>query len=131
VQFAKHTCQACASREACTRSKAKGRTLKLRSREEHIARQTRAQEQTQSAFLERYNRRAGVEGTISQGVRACGLRQTRYIGLSRTHYGNVLAALGINIKRLDAWWHDKPRAKTRSSSFQKLELLPAQVAGSL
>jgi len=35
---------------------------------------------------QRYKRRAGVEGTISQGVRALGLRRTRYRGLSKEHH---------------------------------------------
>ena len=32
----------------------------------------------------RYARRAGVEGTLSQGVRAFGLRRGRYRGLAKT-----------------------------------------------
>ena len=32
-----------------------------------------------------YARRAGIEGTISQGVRAFGLRRTRYRGQAKTH----------------------------------------------
>ena len=36
--------------------------------------------------------RAGVEGSLSQGVRIAGLRQARYIGLAKTH-------LQHNVKR--------------------------------
>src|SRR5215471_18865837 len=36
-----------------------------------------------------YKRRAGVEGTLSQGVRAFGLRRTRYGGLAKTHVQHV------------------------------------------
>ena len=34
------------------------------------------------AWKERYHVRAGVEGTLSQGVRAFGMRRSRYIGLA-------------------------------------------------
>ena len=36
------------------------------------------------AWQERYQVRAGVEGTVSQGVRAFGMRRSRYIGLAKT-----------------------------------------------
>jgi hypothetical protein len=36
-----------------------------------------------------YSKRAGIEGTISQGVRTLGLRCTRYLGLIKTHLGHV------------------------------------------
>ena len=35
------------------------------------------------AWKERYQVRAGVEGTLSQGVRAFGMRRSRYIGLAK------------------------------------------------
>ena len=67
-----------------------------------------------------YNRRAGIEGTISQGVRAFGLRQTRYRGLAKTHLQHVATAAAINIDRLIAWLDEVPRAATRTSSFAAL-----------
>ena len=36
-----------------------------------------------SDFSREYARRAGIEGTISPGVRACGLRRSRYVGEAR------------------------------------------------
>jgi hypothetical protein len=44
----------------------------------------RKQQQTKN-WSKRYSRRAGVEGTISQGVRALGLRNSRYVGLDKVH----------------------------------------------
>ncbi len=35
--------------------------------------------------MKTYNKRAGIEGSISQGVRRSALRQSRYIGLAKTH----------------------------------------------
>jgi transposase len=43
-----------------------------------------------------------VEGTISQAVRAFGLRRTRYIGLAKTHLQHVLTAIAFNLARLNA-----------------------------
>ena len=37
-----------------------------------------------------YQRRAGVEGTLSQGVRAFGLRRCRYLGLAKAHLQHVI-----------------------------------------
>ena len=69
---------------------------------------------------QRYQCRAGVEGTLSQGVRAFGLRQTRYRGLEKTHLQHIAIAAAINIDRLVAWLDARPRAKTRTSRFAAL-----------
>ena len=60
------------------------------------------------------------EGTISQGVRASGLRRTRYRGATKAHLQNVAIAAAINIDRLVAWFEGRPRAKTRISRFAAL-----------
>src|SRR5262249_31959465 len=67
-----------------------------------------------------YKRRAGVEGTLSQGVRAFGLRRTRYWGLAKTHLQHVAIAAAINIDRIVAWLDERPRAQTRTSRFAAL-----------
>jgi hypothetical protein len=36
------------------------------------------------AWKKQYRVRAGVEGTLSQGVRAFGMRQSRYVGFAKT-----------------------------------------------
>src|SRR5256885_16670545 len=68
----------------------------------------------------RYGRRAGIEGTISQGVRAFGLRRSRYRGLARTHLQHVATAAAIDLQRLAAWFRAAPRAATRTSRFATL-----------
>ncbi|WP_408288796.1 transposase [Paraburkholderia aspalathi] len=67
-----------------------------------------------------YARRAGVEGTLSQGVRAFGLRRTRYRGLAKTHLQEVATATAMNVQRVAAWWTKRPREATRSSRFARL-----------
>ena len=69
---------------------------------------------------ELYHCRAGIEGTISQGVRAFGMRRTRYRGLDKTHLQHVAIAAAINIDRLVAWFDGRPLAKTRISRFAAL-----------
>jgi hypothetical protein len=69
---------------------------------------------------QQYKRRAGIEGTLSQGVRAFGLRQTRYRGLSKTHLQNIAIAAAMNFDRLVNWLTGVPRAKTRVSRFAAL-----------
>jgi transposase len=69
---------------------------------------------------QRYQRRAGIEGTISQGVRAFGLRRSRYRGLSKTQLQNIAVAAALNIDRIVNWLNKVPRAKTRVSRFAAL-----------
>jgi transposase len=76
---------------------------------------------------ELYKRRAGIEGTLSQGVRTFGLRRTRYRGLPKTHLQHVAIAAAINVERIVAWCDDRPRATTRISRFAALA--PAHACG--
>jgi len=48
------------------------------------ATQLARQRQTTPEFKARYAIRAGVEGTLSHGVRAFDLREARYIGSAKT-----------------------------------------------
>jgi transposase len=62
----------------------------------------RQREQTEE-FKEYYKKRAGIEGTISQGVRAFGLRCSRYLGQAKTALQHIAIAVAINLVRLGAW----------------------------
>jgi len=120
VEFDKHTCGPCPVRADCTRAKHTGRRLRLPPQDQYEA---LAAAQTWSASAEgqqQYKRRAGVEGTLSQGVRAFGLRRTRYRGLPKTHLQHVATAAAINIDRIVAWLDKRPRAMTRISRFAAL-----------
>src|ERR687886_59766 len=120
VAFDKQTCGTCPVRPCCTRAKHTGRRLRLPPQDQYEA---LAAAQTWSASEEGqqcYKRRAGVEGTLSQGVRAFGLRRTRYWGLAKTHVQHVAIAAAINIDRIVAWLDERPRAMTRLSRFATL-----------
>jgi transposase len=77
-----------------------------------------------ATYAQGYARRAGIEGTISQGVRRCGLRRSRYVGRAKTHLGHALAAAALNYTRMAEWLAGTPRAKTRPSPFAILMTLP-------
>ena len=92
----------------------------FRPREQYEALQKARQLLESEEGKQLYNRRAGIEGTISQGVRAFGMRQTRYRGLAKTHIQHIATAAAINLERLIAWFNDVPRETTRTSRFATL-----------
>ncbi len=67
-----------------------------------------------------YARRAGIEGTLSHGIRACGLRRSRHLGAPKTYLQHVLMATAINLALIGHWLMDMPVAKTRTSAFENL-----------
>jgi DDE family transposase len=125
VVFARTTCAACPCRADCTRSQTSGRVLHLRPQEAQEALLARRQEQETPAFRQLYAMRAGIEGTLSQGVRGMGLRQARYLGLQKTHLQHTLTAVAINVVRIDAFLTDTPQGQTRRSAFSALASHPA------
>lgn len=120
IGFHRKTCAVCTSRSLCTRAKADPRELTVRPRPQHQALQTVRRQQETEAWRARYGKRAGIEGTLSQAVRAFGLRQCRYVGLPKTKLQHVFTAIAINVVRFDAWLTDRPLAKTRQSAFASL-----------
>ena len=65
--------------------------------------QAARQRQETAAFKAQYALRAGVESTLSQGVRRFDLRRSRYIGLARTHLQQTLNAIAMNVVRIIDW----------------------------
>jgi transposase len=129
IKFSTKDCSPCPHRARCIRSRKASprRTITVRRRDQYEAlRVAREREQT-DAYAEEYARRAGVEGTLSQAVRRCGLRRSRYVGLARTHLGHVLTATAVNFVRIGEWLAGTPRAKTRRPRFATV-LAPAAAA---
>ena len=124
IKFSGADCAICPSRAQCIDPRAKcevpRRSLTIRPEAQyHALRAARHRERT-PGFAALYRRRAGIEGTISQAVRACRLRRTRDIGLAKTHLGHILTAVAVNVLRIGAWLAGVPRAKTRRSAFVTL-----------
>src|SRR6266478_5138090 len=118
--FSRHDCQACPARPVCTQAQQQGRQVRLQPRDQYEALTAARAWYASEEGSERYKQRAGVEGTLSQGVRAFGLRRTRYWGVAKTHLQHVATAAAINIDRIVAWLDERPRAMTRISRFAAL-----------
>ncbi len=121
VRFEISDCRTCSARERCTRSAAPHpRQLFLKPQVQSEALQAMRERIASEEGKELYKTRAGIEGTLSQAIRTCGLRQARYRGLAKTHLQHVATAAALNVARLDAWWQGRPHALTRKSRFARL-----------
>jgi transposase len=121
VRFAMADCGGCASRALCTRSQQRPRVLQIPPREQYEALWAARAWSTSVQGKQLYARRAGIEGTLSQGVRAYGLRRSRYRGMAKTHLQHVATAVAINADRVVAWLEGRPQATTRTSRFAALQ----------
>jgi transposase len=117
IQFERSQCGGCGDRQSCTRARGGARVLKVRPQEQHEALQAARAGQETEAFKQHYKRRAGIEGTISQGTHGFDLRYARYRGLAKTALQHVFVALALKLARLVAWWDERPKAQTRPSRF--------------
>lgn len=125
IRFARSDCQACPVRSQCTRSTTAGRTLTLLPTQAvYEARRDALQRQATAAFWTQYQARAGVEGTISQGVRRTGLRRARYRGQAKLHLQHCAEVAALDAIRLVDYLADAPPAGTRRSHLDRV-LAPA------
>src|SRR5215218_9490551 len=120
VQFSRSDCGACAARAACASAKTARRVMQFHQREEYEALRAARARAEDPAWLERYHKRAGVEGTLSQGIRAFGMRQSRYIGLAKTGLQEACTGAAMNVSRAVSWLDGATRAKTRVTRFAAL-----------
>jgi len=95
--------------------------MTVRPREQYEALKAARERQSTATFAQEYARRAGIEGTLSYGVWACGLLRSRYSGLARTHVQHVLTAAAMHLARVARWLADEPRARTRRSPLRRLQ----------
>ena len=118
--FSMTDCTPCPMRSRCTKAKKAARTLTLRSREQdELLRELRQFQQTDQ-WKRIYGYRSGIEGTISQTVRAFDLRRCRYRGIAKAELQNLLIATAVNLTRLDAWLSGTPLGRTRTSHLAAL-----------
>jgi transposase len=120
IRFKNEDCLNCLSRTTCVRNKKAGRSLQIPRREMYEALERTRRKLASSEGRNEYRKRAGIEGTISQGVRRGTLRRTRYRGLEKTHLQEVATATAINIVRAVNFLNLEPPAKTRVSRFARL-----------
>jgi transposase len=118
--FSRTDCGACAVRTLCTSAKEARRSVYFHPRAEYEALNKARARMNDPAWIERYHIRAGIEGTLSQGVRAFGMRRSRYIGLAKTRLQQVCTAATLNASRVAHWAAGERRAKTRVTRFAAL-----------
>jgi transposase len=124
ITFGTSACAACVCRAQCTRSAKQPRSLLVRERDHFVALQAARERQHTELFKAQYARRAGIEGTIAQGVHTGDLRRSRYIGLVKTRLMHLLLGAALNFMRVAAWLAETPRARTRQSAFAALAGAP-------
>ena len=116
-------------RSACTSSKEAARQITVKPQAQHEAIEAARKRQETQEYKTLYALRAGVESTISQGVRRFDLRRSRYIGLARTQLQQTIMATAMNLVRLANWFRkgavDPP--KRRPGHFSRLA--PAPMVG--
>jgi transposase len=125
IKFSAKDCGPCPARARCI--KAKRRSITVRPRDQYAALQAARSREVSPEYRAEYNRRVGIEGTISQGVRACGLRRLRYLGEAKAHLEHVATAAAINLARITDWLAERPLEVTKASTFAKL-MAPAVAA---
>ena len=128
IKFAARDCSPCPVRHLCTHAAKQPRALAVRTERTFAALQKARERQQTPGFKEVYAKRAGIEGTLSQGVRAFGLRRSRYVGEAKTHLQHLMIAVALNIVRLFSWSEDRPREQTRCSRFAALAPSPLATA---
>jgi transposase len=119
IRFAPADCDHCPVRGRCVAS-TRARMLLIRPPPHYAALNAARRRQHTAEFKEQYTRRAGIEGTVSQGVSLGDLRRTRYRGLAKTRVLHLLIATALNFVRVAAWLAERPRAQTRVSAFARL-----------
>jgi transposase len=118
IHFRHADCMACAARSRCTTTDRRSITVQQQTAQQAL---TAARgRQASGDFPARYAMRAGIEGTISQGVRHTGMRTARYRGLAKTHLQHVLTGCAINLIRLAAWFAGDRPTQTRQSAYARL-----------
>jgi len=97
IEWNPSVCQACPLGRQCLGAGQTHRTLRVG--EWHELLQARRREMRTEAFAQDMHHRNGIEGTLSELVRAYGLRRARYRGLARVRLQNYFIGAACNVRR--------------------------------
>jgi hypothetical protein len=120
IKFSKTDCRPCPVSTQCTQTTPPRRTITVRPRAQYEALLAGRQREQTEAYKAEYARRAGVEGTIAQGVRSHALHGSRYLGLAKTHLQPLMTAAAINVVRMLRWLGGEHKARTQVSALARL-----------
>jgi transposase len=122
--FSRTDCTPCPIRRQCTLTEPPlARRLNIHPAPLHQAQTTARTAEHAQGWHKQYNKRAGIEGTISQAVRGPDLRHARYRGLAKTHVQNIATGIAININRLGAHYATPPATPRRPTRIHHLCIL--------
>ncbi|GAC1386799.1 MAG: hypothetical protein NVSMB33_16340 [Ktedonobacteraceae bacterium] len=119
VRFPLRLCRACPVHAQCTPVAAKVLILRPDEASYHALDQARIRQETPE-FRKLYSTRAGIEGTVAQSVRTCGMRQARYIGSKKLRLQAFFTASAMNVLRAIEWLKGNRPASTPVSRFARL-----------
>jgi transposase len=120
IKFGKSDCRDYLVSAQCTRTSPPRRTITIRPQAQHEALLAGRQREQTKDYKTEYATRAGVEGTIAQGVRSHAMRRSRYLGQPKTHLQHLLIAAAINVVRILRWLAGEPKATTQVPAFARL-----------
>jgi transposase len=118
------TCRACPPRPECTAAQAAPRQLTVSRQAQHEVLQAARQRQETPQFTAQYALRAGVESSLSQGIRRVELRRSRDFGLARTPLQQLLTATAMPVVRVIAWRWGEPLGERRRPPGYLAQLSP-------
>lgn len=119
-KFSTKDCRPCPARTECTSAKSQRRSVSLKAQVHYEAQAAQRAFQDTADFRQRYAKRAGIEGTVSQSVRVCDLRRSRYVGLAKTSVQHHVTGAAVNLLRVADWLAERPRAPTRVAAFERV-----------
>jgi len=119
VRFPLRLCRACPLHAQCTPVAAKVLILRPDEASSQALDQARTRQDTPE-FRKLYATRAGIEGTVAQAVRTCGMRQARYMGSKKLRLQAFFTATALNVLRACAWLADGTHASAPVSRFARL-----------
>jgi transposase len=124
IRFDGATCRACPTRRECTSAQAAPRQRTVSPQVHHEALQAARHRQETPEFKAQYTLRAGVESSLSPGVRCFDLRHSRHLRLARTHLQQLLTATAMNMIRIIAWLRGEPLGERRRQPGHFAQLAP-------
>ena len=120
IRFSASDCRDCPVRPQCTRASKQGRHLKVPTEAQHAALREVRSFIDSEAGRQLYARRAGIEGTLSQGVRSFGLRRSRYRGEAKAHLQHMATMCGAELQPGLGLAGRRAGAAMRASRFARL-----------
>jgi transposase len=125
INFSQTECGKCINKSDCISSTKKARAITVRPEHQHNILEKYRKNQLTEDFKNDYSIRAGVEGTLSEGVRVFELRKCRYKGLAKTKLQHLITGAAMNLVRINDWLAGKRFKPRNEGPFVQLLALKA------